>query len=175
MRRPGLDRDGFIEREGDLARVPPAFAPVVEAVRAEVTAVFGPASQDGADEPSACLPTACLHSAYLYGSIPRGTALPGVSDLDVLVALRHEPAPTDQAAATGLEHALDARFPQINGAGILLYSTATLLSELERYDLGWFAACLCTRCSATTSADSSRGTGPARCWPGKPTVTWTTP
>jgi nucleotidyltransferase-like protein len=154
MRRPGLDRDGFIEREGDLARVPPVFAPVVEAVRAEVTAVFGPASPDGAGLhsaclptaclPTACLPTACLHSAYLYGSIPRGTAVPGVSDLDVLVALRHEPAPTDQAAATGLEHALDARFPQINGAGILLYSTATLLSELERHDLGWFAACLCT-------------------------------
>jgi hypothetical protein len=139
MRKPGLDRDGFIEREGDLARVPPAFAPVVEAVKAEVTAVFGPASPDGAGEPSTC-----LHSAYLYGSIPRGTAVPGVSDLDVLVALRHEPASTDQAAAAGLEHALDARFPQINGAGILLYSTATLLSELERYDLGWFAACLCT-------------------------------
>jgi hypothetical protein len=139
MRRPGLDRDGFIEREGDLARVAPAFAPVVEAVKAEVTVVFGAASPDGADEP-----TARLHSAYLYGSIPRGTAVPGVSDLDVLLALRHEPAPADQAAATDLEHALDARFPQINGAGILLYSTATLLSELERYDLGWFAACLCT-------------------------------
>jgi hypothetical protein len=23
-----------------------------------------------------------LHSAYLYGSIPRGTAIPGISDLD---------------------------------------------------------------------------------------------
>jgi hypothetical protein len=134
MRRPGLDRDGFIEREGDPARIRPAFAPVVDAARAEVTAAFGPAAAGGG----------CLHSVYLYGSIPRGTAVPGVSDLDVLLALRHEPTPAERATATDLEHTLDARFPQINGAGILLFSTATLLSDLERYDLGWFIACLCT-------------------------------
>jgi hypothetical protein len=134
MRRPGLDRDGFIEREGDLARIPQAFAPVVDAVKAEVTAAFGPVAPG----------SACLHSVYLYGSIPRGTAIAGVSDLDVLLALRHEPAPAEEAAATKVAHTLDARFRQINGAGILLSSTATLLSELERYDLGWFVACLCT-------------------------------
>ena len=38
-----------------------------------------------------CLrPGLLLHSAYLYGSIPRGTAVPGVSDLDVLLALHGE-------------------------------------------------------------------------------------
>lgn len=134
MRRPGLDRDGFIEREGDLARIRPAFAPVVEVVTAKVSEAFGPAAADSAQ----------LHSAYLYGSIPRGTAVAGVSDLDVLLALHHEPAQAERAAATALEETLDARFPQIDGAGILLFSTATLLSELERYDLGWFVACLCT-------------------------------
>jgi hypothetical protein len=35
-----------------------------------------------------------------------------------------------------LESALDARFPQINGAGIGLAGMATLLSDIERYDLG---------------------------------------
>lgn len=125
----GLDDDGTIAREGALDRVPLAFGPVVEAARARITGTFGPAR---------------LHSAYLYGSIPRGTAVPGVSDLDVLLALHGEPAEPDQAAARRLEAALDARFPQLNGAGILLYSTATLLSDLERHDLGWFLACLCT-------------------------------
>jgi uncharacterized protein len=95
----GLDHDGFIEREGDLARVPQAFAPVVEAARTAIRRTFGPSR---------------MHSAYLYGSIPRGTAVPGMSDLDIL------------------------------GAGVLLYSTATLLSDIERNDLGWFVACLCT-------------------------------
>jgi predicted nucleotidyltransferase len=129
MRRKGLDEDGFIAREGDLARVPEAFAPVVAAAREGIAAAFGPGR---------------LHSAYLYGSIPRGTAVPGVSDLDVLLALHDEPAPADRAAARRLEDELDARFPQLNGAGIILASTTTVLSDLERHDYGWFVACLCT-------------------------------
>ncbi len=129
MRPKGLDDDGFIAREGDLARVPEAFAPVVAAARAGIADAFGPAR---------------LHSAYLYGSIPRGTAVPGRSDLDVLLALHDAPGEPDRAAARRLEAAVDARFDQLNGAGILLFSTATLLSDIERYDLGWFVACLCT-------------------------------
>src|SRR5215469_313924 len=121
MRCKGLDEDGYIAREGDLARVPAAFAPVVAAARAGITAAFGPGR---------------LHSAYLYGSIPRGTAVPGVSDLDALLALHDEPADADHAAARRLEEALDARFPQLNGAGILLASTAKLLSDVERHDFG---------------------------------------
>jgi hypothetical protein len=128
MRGKGLDEDGFIEREGSLERVPKAFAPAVAAARTAIRAAF----------------TDRLHSAYLYGSVPRGTAVPGTSDLDVLLALAGEPTDADRAAARHLEGALDTRFPQISGAGILLYSTATLLSDLERYDLGWFVACLCT-------------------------------
>jgi uncharacterized protein len=125
----GLDQDGYIAREGDLARVPAAFVPVVGAAKAAIRSAFGPDR---------------LHSAYLYGSVPRGTAVPGVSDLDVLLALHDEPGDTDRATAGGLENALDARFPQVNGAGLGLASTATLLSDIERYDLGWFVACLCT-------------------------------
>jgi uncharacterized protein len=129
MRGKGLDQDGFIEREGGLERVPEAFAPVVAAAKTAILAAFG---------------CGRLHSAYLYGSVPRGTAVPGRSDLDVLLALTAEPADADRAAASRVEGDLGARFPQISGAGILLYSTATLLSDLERYDLGWFVACLCT-------------------------------
>jgi hypothetical protein len=76
MRRPGLDLDGFIEREGSLERVPSAFEPVVDMARSAIADAFGPEY---------------LHSAYLYGSIPRGTAVPGVSDLDALLVLRGEP------------------------------------------------------------------------------------
>jgi predicted nucleotidyltransferase len=125
----GLDADGYIAREGALSRVPEAFAPVVEAARTRIAESFGPS---------------LLHSAYLFGSIPRGTAVPGVSDLDLLLALRREPTDADRAAAADLLAALDARFPQIVGGGVLLFSETVLLSEPERYDLGWFLACLCT-------------------------------
>nr|BFD95295.1 nucleotidyltransferase [Kitasatospora sp. Xyl93] len=125
----GLDRDGYIAREGSLDRVPPAFAPVVTAARERISGAFGPER---------------LHSAYLYGSIPRGTATPGVSDLDLLLALHHEPTAADRAAADALEASLDAGFAQVDGVGVLLFGTGTLLGELERHDLGWFVACLCT-------------------------------
>ncbi|MFI9363862.1 nucleotidyltransferase [Kitasatospora sp. NPDC053057] len=125
----GLDEDGYIAREGSPDRVPAEFAPVVDAARERIATAFGPAR---------------LHSAYLYGSIPRGTAIPGVSDLDLLLALHREPTPDDHAEADALEATLDSAFPQIKGVGVLLFGTDTLLSELERYDLGWFVACLCT-------------------------------
>ncbi|MFJ2191845.1 nucleotidyltransferase domain-containing protein [Kitasatospora sp. NPDC087861] len=129
MAAEGLDDDGFIAREGSLGRVRQEFAPVVDSARALIAETF---DRDR------------LHSAYLYGSIPRGTATPAVSDLDLLLALRREPTGTDRSDADALEAALDASFPQVNGVGILLFSTSTLLSDLERHDLGWFLACLCT-------------------------------
>lgn len=128
MNDQGLNDDGTIAREGALDRVPAAFVPVVDAARARITETFG----------------ARLHSAYLYGSIPRGTAVPGTSDLDLLIVLHDGPTDADRAAAKALEAALDEAFPQINGAGIVLSSVSVSLSELERYDGGFFVTCLCT-------------------------------
>ncbi|MBD0838750.1 nucleotidyltransferase domain-containing protein [Streptomyces sp. TRM68416] len=128
VQRPGLDPRGYIEREGSLARIAPDFRPVVATARDRLLDVFG----------------ARVDSAYLYGSIPRGTARVGRSDLDLLVALRAEPADADREDARALGEALDKEFAQIDGVGTLLYSRARLLSDLETYDLGWFVACLCT-------------------------------
>ncbi|MEU6243578.1 nucleotidyltransferase domain-containing protein [Streptomyces sp. NPDC047024] len=124
----GLDPDGFIAREGSLARVPPAFRPVVAAARDRLTAAYGDR----------------LDSAYLYGSVPRGTAREGRSDLDLLVALRAEPTEADRTVANALGAALDREHGVIDGVGTLLYGRERLLSEAERHDLGWFVACLCT-------------------------------
>ncbi|MFD0025364.1 nucleotidyltransferase domain-containing protein [Streptomyces sp. NPDC058382] len=125
----GLDQDGTIAREGSLERVPAPFAAVVDAARTRIAEVFGPDRLD---------------SAYVYGSVPRGTAVPGVSDLDLLLALRDRPTDRDRADADGIETALDTAFDVVDGVGILLDGAATLLSELERHDGGFFVACLCT-------------------------------
>ncbi|WP_418962861.1 nucleotidyltransferase domain-containing protein [Streptomyces lavendofoliae] len=124
-----LNDDGTLAREGSLDRVAAEFAPVVAAARARIGETFGPAR---------------LHSAYLYGSIPRGTARAGMSDLDLLIVLREEPGPADRAAVRELEAELDGAFPQIDGAGALSAGAGTVLSELERHDLGFLVACLCT-------------------------------
>ncbi|WP_411103412.1 nucleotidyltransferase [Streptomyces sp. cmx-4-9] len=128
MERKGLDADGYIEREGSLGRVQGEFAGVVAAARERIAQAYG----------------ARLHSAYLYGSVPRGSARPGRSDLDLLLALHRAPTGEDRDAAEVLADGLDEDFAQIDGAGILLYGKETLLSEEERHDLGWFLACLCT-------------------------------
>ncbi|MEU3601913.1 nucleotidyltransferase domain-containing protein [Streptomyces sp. NPDC006798] len=129
MNERGLDRDGMIAREGALDRVPATFVPAVDAARARITETFGDTR---------------LHSAYLYGSIPRGTATPGVSDLDLQLVLHDEPTEGDRADAEAIEAVLDRAFPQIDGVGILLTSTRVLLSDVERHDGGFFIACLCT-------------------------------
>ncbi|UED88441.1 nucleotidyltransferase domain-containing protein [Streptomyces profundus] len=125
----GLAADGTIAREGALERVPAAFAPVVAAARARLL----PFLDDGR-----------AHSAYLYGSVPRGTATPGVSDLDLLLVLGHRPTEADRAAADAVEAAINAAFAQVNGVGLLIDSVDEVLSERERHDLGFFVACLCT-------------------------------
>lgn len=124
----GLHPDGTIAREGALARIPAAFTPVVDALRTRLPEVFGPR----------------LHSAYLYGSIPRGTARPGTSDLDALAVLHTHPDRTEQERTRTLERELDTAFTQVDGGGILLDSVPTLTSALERHDGGFFVACLCT-------------------------------
>ncbi|MGW1495760.1 nucleotidyltransferase [Streptomyces sp. NPDC002402] len=129
MNERGLNGDGTIAREGALDRVQPEFAPVVEAARTRIAETFG---------------SERLHSAYLYGSIARGTATAGVSDLDLQLALHDEPTAADRADASAIEATLDHTFIQINGVGILLTSTQDLLSDRERYDGGFFIACLCT-------------------------------
>lgn len=57
--------------------------------------------------------------------------------------MRSRPGRTGQRP-TRSGAALDEEFGQIDGCGTLLYSRARLLSAPERYDLGWFVACLCT-------------------------------
>lgn len=129
MRNKGLDTQGYIAPEGALGLIPREFRPVVATARDRLLDVFG----------------ARLNSAYLYGSIPRGTARVGRSDLDLLLVLREEPTEEDRADARSLDGALDKEFAQIDGSGTLLVSRTRLLSDLETYDLGWFVACLCTR------------------------------
>ncbi|MEU9373492.1 nucleotidyltransferase domain-containing protein [Streptomyces sp. NPDC048255] len=128
MERRGLDADGYFEREGSLGRVQGEFRGLVAAARGRIGEAYGQR----------------LHSAYLYGSVPRGTARPGRSDLDLVVVLHREPSGEDRDTAEVLARGLDEDFPEVDGVGILLHDKATVLSEEERYDFGWFLACLCT-------------------------------
>ncbi|MFE1410280.1 nucleotidyltransferase domain-containing protein [Streptomyces sp. NPDC058746] len=128
MEHRGVDAYGFFEREGSLGQVQAEFRGVVAAARERIAEAYGQR----------------LHSAYLYGSVPRGTARPGRSDLDLLLVLHHEPSQDDRDTTEVLARRLDEDFAEIDGVGVLLHGKARMLSEAERFDLGWFLACLST-------------------------------
>ncbi len=128
MERRGLDASGYLEREGSLGQVQDEFRSVVAAARERTGEAYGRR----------------LHSAYLYGSVPRGTARPGQSDLGLLLVLHHLPSDEDRDTAEVLACGLDEDFPEVDGVRILLRDKAAVLSEAERFALGWFLACLCT-------------------------------
>lgn len=124
----GLDEHGHVRREGALRLVQPEFAALVQEYAAAARAAFGPA----------------LDSVYLYGSIPRGTARVGVSDLDGQLLLTREPTRADRATTRRLEEELGAAYPQVSFVGILLDARTALTDPAERWDGGFHVRVLCT-------------------------------
>jgi uncharacterized protein len=123
----GLDGRGFIRSEVSLAQVRPSYRPVIDSLRDACRSAF-------ADQ---------LHSLYLTGSVVKGTARPGESDLDALAVLHVAPEPAHQAAARGAAHGLEQQFRFLSDVSLLLFAWDTILSEAERDDLGFFVKCLC--------------------------------
>lgn len=72
--RLGTDEDGYIMNQTSGMRIQAMFRPVIEEVMGLLKKQFGEV----------------LHSVYVYGSIGRGTAVPGKSDLDLTVILRED-------------------------------------------------------------------------------------
>ncbi|WP_168207381.1 nucleotidyltransferase domain-containing protein [Microlunatus elymi] len=124
----GLDERGRIRREGDLSRIDAVFAPLIAEAASALRRLLGQR----------------LHSIYLYGSVPRGTAVAGRSDLDLEVILHNEPTETERAAVARLAAELDQGTGAVNEVGIIVASRPRLLSAAERYDNAFQISCLCT-------------------------------
>ncbi len=124
----GLDQRGRIRREGRLSWIDPVFLPLVSTTEVELRNLFGKR----------------LHSIYLYGSVPRGTAVQGRSDLDVSVVLHDQPTDTDRASVGHLATELDHHTDLVDEVGITLDAARGLLSPAQRHDGAFHITCLCT-------------------------------
>jgi uncharacterized protein len=126
-----LDREGYIRPEADLANVQPEYQGVPDAAAALLADEFG----------------SHLHSAYLYGSIARGNAVPGRSDVDLIAVLLAAPDDEDRRRADRVERALVERFPVLFSAGVGLTHLQELRSPAQRYSgqvfLRELAVCIC--------------------------------
>src|SRR5215204_6103596 len=125
----GLDRAGFIRSEVALDLVAPPYLSVVEHLREACRAALG-------DE---------LHSLYLCGSLVKGTAQPGESDLDALAVLHVAPEGRHEAIEREVSRAIEERHRFLSGASIGLYHRDVIVSRAQRYDIGFFVKCLCAR------------------------------
>jgi predicted nucleotidyltransferase len=112
-----LDPEGYIHPEADLTNVQPEYQGVPHAAAGLLADEFGPR----------------LHSAYLYGSVVRGNAVPGHSDVDLIAVLLAAPTDDDRARADRVERALVDRFPVLFSAGIGLTHLQEIRSPAQRY------------------------------------------
>jgi uncharacterized protein len=117
-----LDPEGYIRPEADLAKVQPEYQGVPEAAASLLAGEFG----------------AALHSAYLYGSVVRGNAVPGRSDVDLIAVLVAAPVDEDRRRAGRVEQALVERFPVLFSAGVGLTHLQEVRSPAQRYGLQVF-------------------------------------
>jgi hypothetical protein len=112
-----LDPEGYIRPEADLANVQPEYQGLPDAAADLLAEEFGPR----------------LHSGYLYGSVVRGNAVPGRSDVDLIAVLLAAPAEEDRARADHVERALAERFPVLVSAGVGLTHLQEVRSPAQRY------------------------------------------
>jgi uncharacterized protein len=157
QRRDRVDADGYILPEADLANVQPEYAGVPEEAARLLVGELG----------------SRLHSGYLYGSVVRGNAVPGRSDLDLVVVLRAPPSQQDRSGGGRVEAALLQRFPLLAGAGVVLTHLQEVRSPEQRYGMQVFlrelSVCICgqdlrpglprTRPSAAVAAGFHLDTG----------------
>jgi uncharacterized protein len=126
-----LDPEGYIRPEADLANVQPEYQGLPDTAAALLAEAFGPR----------------LHSAYLYGSVVRGNAVPGRSDVDVVAVLLAAPVDEDRVRADRVERALLERFPVLFSAGVGLTHLQEVRSPAQRYGLQVLlrelAVCIC--------------------------------
>jgi predicted nucleotidyltransferase len=126
-----LDPEGYIRPEADLANVQPEYQGLPDATAGLLADEFGPR----------------LHSGYLYGSVVRGNAVPGRSDIDVIAVLLAAPTGEDRVRADRVERALVERFPVLVSAGVGLTHLQEIRSPEQRYSgqvfLRELAVCIC--------------------------------
>lgn len=70
-----------------------------------------------------------IHSLYLRGSIPRGLALPNVSDVDILAVLHSEPKATDLSWVEASRQEFKKKFPFVLYLDLEFVSLPNLLKK----------------------------------------------
>lgn len=135
------DADGFVIPDVGFDRIDPVFRPIIEWVAPRVFGELG------------------ATALYVRGSVPRGLAIPGVSDIDFLFA-----APARDAAwEERLEAEVARRFPQVRGAEVSGMTPAELDDIFPPQTRPYLQMLLKTQSLHLAGRDLLRDIPPFRC------------
>ncbi|MEZ8284556.1 nucleotidyltransferase [Vibrio splendidus] len=124
----GLDREGFIQNLYSPKNIAPEFQEVVSAVVDSLLREF-PGQVDG---------------IYLYGSVPRGTAIVGRSDLDVSIVLATPVGQREKEVFNLLSDTIPQTYPQVTKLDIDPGSLSEVLQPNEEFHWQfWLKHCCC--------------------------------
>ncbi|CAK2510009.1 Nucleotidyltransferase-like protein [Vibrio crassostreae] len=124
----GLDKDGFIENLYSPKNIALEFQGVVNAF---------------IDSLLSELPEQ-IYGIYLYGSVPRGTAIVGRSDLDVSIVLTTPIGPKERRVFKHLSDTIPEAYPQVSKLDIDPGFLRDVLQLTEKYHWHfWLKHCCC--------------------------------
>ncbi|MEC7939262.1 MAG: nucleotidyltransferase domain-containing protein, partial [Pseudomonadota bacterium] len=137
----GLDKDGFIENLYSPRNIDPEFQEVVSAV---------------VDSLLSDLPNQ-IDGIYLYGSVPRGTAVVGHSDLDVSIILNTPINPKEKRVFQHLSDIIPKAYPQVSKLDIDPGFLSEVLQPQEKFHWQfWLKHCCCCIWGNDLSIDFTR-------------------
>ncbi|CDT48595.1 Predicted nucleotidyltransferase [Vibrio coralliirubri] len=113
----GLDKDGFIQNIYSPKNIAPEFQEVV-------TAVIDSLLKELPDQ---------IDGIYLYGSVPRGTAIIGRSDLDVSIVLTTPIGQKEKGVFKLLSDTIPKAYPQVSKLDIDPGFLRNVLQPKEKY------------------------------------------
>ncbi|WP_050053058.1 nucleotidyltransferase domain-containing protein [Vibrio coralliirubri] len=124
----GLDKDGFIQNIYSPKNIAPEFQEVV-------TAVVDLLLKELPDQ---------IDGIYLYGSVPRGTAIVGSSDLDVSIVLTTPIGQKEKGVFKLLSDTIPKAYPQVSKLDIDPGFQRDVLQPTEKYHWHfWIKHCCC--------------------------------
>jgi predicted nucleotidyltransferase len=124
----GVDKNGIIITEVSFDKITLQFRPIVENVLNSIIQEF--ASQ--------------LDGVYLYGSIPKGKAVEGKSDLDAILVFKDQPTEESLEKTSSLEKRLSEAYdPMLRGIGLGVTCIDDVCSDKEKYGGMCFMKHLC--------------------------------
>lgn len=97
-----LDTDGFIQNDAAPEKISPLYAMLVDEITAAYLDHLG----------------GCVRGVYVRGTVARGIAVEGISDIDDFALLDRDPSGLDLSWAEGASEYLRARHPFVTGVGL---------------------------------------------------------